>query len=606
MTRGITILAVLFTSLGAAEVPQMPQNLDFRDGAAGASLRGWALTGAGYSAEEREGCGCAVILPPSGGSSSEANLTQTVGALLLRGRMVYLKASLRAEAAAVARLWIRVNRPGNPPGLFDNLSDEAVRGENWTGSEVRVPVNADAESIDFGVSSSGGGAVWIREMSLEVAGDGPEGRLEPVGPVNLGFMNGEPGHTPLFWWVEPAPGSAAPAVILRQGCKVGPVCVAVTAPWSMMQGFSAVAYRGKTVRLRAWARSEASGRVWLRTDSASMLRRTEYHDVTGGEWAQVTLTHRIEDDAQSTAIGLTAFGKGDAQLDGVYLDVIPDGAALPGSLTPTPILPVTTEPAPEPVTVSRSIAAPVARQTRSGPVPPLADQTRIVNLAAARGAVYTAELPDFICTQVVKRSEKRDIKSWRLRDTLIVQLGYADRAEHYKLIAVNRRPTSASYRSMGGTISEGEFGSVIREIFRPHATKFVWDRQETLRNRRVAVFSYSVAKEKSDYLVQYGSTVNSAHAVVVGHHGFIYVDPGTGEVLRLVRIADLPKGFPITNAQTILDYDESAVGDRSYLLPLKAQLDLDTAHLLTRNEIEYRDYRKFESNSSITYDETPR
>ncbi len=590
---------------GAADLPQIPLNLDFRDGKPDQAPPGWKLAGSGYAVEQRETCACAVILPPATPNPAAADLTQIVSGTLLRGTVVYLKASLRVEAPGRAQLWMRVNRHGQPAGLFDNLTDRPVQPTptGWTRSEIRLPVSTDADSIEFGVTSSGGGQVWIRDVSLEVPSEIPD-ELEPIGPVNLGFTRGEPGHAPLFWTVDPARSGTRAASVLNTGCKTGTACVEVTAPYSISQTFGAPAWRSKVVRLRALLRvqgetPDSTARIWLRTRT-SQVQRTAYRDVSGPDWAEVTVVHQIEQDALKLSLGITALGSAKVTVDGVYFDVVPEAEALPDKTVPASLLPDMPVEAPASSSEKTSRSVPVAT-----PAPPLEEQRRVVNLAAARAAAYTAGLPNFVCTEVIARSEKRGNQRWLTRDVLTVQLGYSDAQEHYKLIAVNNRPTRSSYLSLGGALSQGEFGSIVREMFRPQTAKFGWARQETVRIRSVDVFSYQIAKEKSDYMIQLGANRSGVRSAVVAHHGFIYIDPLTGDVLRIVRIAEPPAGFPVQHADTTLDYDFSDVGGHSYLLPLRADIELGTSTMRTRNEVQFRDYRKFEANSTIWFDDKP-
>ena len=78
--------------------------------------------------------------------------------------------------------------------------------------------------------------------------------------------------------VEKVSGSLAE--LRRKGCRSNGGCAVVIAPataaapdsvGNLMQSFRAAAYRGKTVRLRAWVRVEAGGpedraQMWLRVD----------------------------------------------------------------------------------------------------------------------------------------------------------------------------------------------------------------------------------------------------------------------------------------------------------------------------------------------------
>jgi hypothetical protein len=241
-------------------------------------------------------------------------------------------------------------------------------------------------------------------------------------------------------------------------------------------------------------------------------------------------------------------------------------------------------------------------RTQNDAAPPIDEQRRIINLAATRARAYSAGLPNFICTQSITRSENRAKRGWHTRDALTVHLGYIDRAENYKLVAVNNHPTQSSYESMAGALSEGEFGGVMLEVFRPQTATFIWDHREVLRNRSVDVFSYRIEQAKADFQIKFGAIRSGRNGITVGHHGFISVDPKTGDLLRMLRIADIPARFPIRSANLVLDYDLAEVAGHSYLLPLRAVMEMSSNSLQARNEIQFREYRKFETESSISFD----
>jgi hypothetical protein len=90
-----------------------------------------------------------------------------------------------------------------------------------------------------------------------------------------------------------------------------------------------------------------------------------------------------------------------------------------------------------------------------------------------------------------------------------------------------------------------------------------------------------------------------------GYHGLIFVDRDSGMVSRITLEAEnLPTGFPITAGSDMLDYDLAKVGDQEFVLPLRAEVRLRQGRVLTKNEVEFRLYRKFSADASITF-ETP-
>ncbi|MBI3693929.1 MAG: hypothetical protein HY238_03685, partial [Acidobacteria bacterium] len=54
--------------------------------------------------------------------------------------------------------------------------------------------------------------------------------------------------------------------------------------------------------------------------------------------------------------------------------------------------------------------------------------------------------------------------------------------------------------------------------------------------------------------------------------------------------------------RSALDYGFAKISDRDFLLPLHATVRLREAKVLTRNEVDFRLYRKFTAEASIAFD----
>jgi hypothetical protein len=96
---------------------------------------------------------------------------QSFHAAAYRGKTVRLAAWLRLQASAPqdrAQMWLGVDRRNEQKGFFDDMGDRAVRSPEWTFAEIRARIDADAESIKFGVMSIGKGRVWVDHVTFEV------------------------------------------------------------------------------------------------------------------------------------------------------------------------------------------------------------------------------------------------------------------------------------------------------------------------------------------------------------------------------------------------------------------------------------------------------
>jgi hypothetical protein len=247
------------------------------------------------------------------------------------------------------------------------------------------------------------------------------------------------------------------------------------------------------------------------------------------------------------------------------------------------------------------------------PIPPPSsqEQAAIIDEVREYALNYSKTLPDFICTQVTRRfaapapgtkyggsadSEPR----WTALDTLTIKLSYFEQKEDYKLILVNNTLTTQDYGTLGGSTTTGDFGSMMREIFEPASqAHFEWDHWGTLRGRRVLAFSYRVAQSRSQWHIVY----EKKNDIVPAYHGLVYVDKETHEVMRVTLEAqDIPAGFPIHRADTVLDYDFQQLSGKTFLLPLKSTTIMSTSEYWTKNDEEFRVYRKYSAESDIKFD----
>ena len=233
------------------------------------------------------------------------------------------------------------------------------------------------------------------------------------------------------------------------------------------------------------------------------------------------------------------------------------------------------------------------------PPPPPGDRDKVLAQAREYALNYSKQLPNFICTQVTRRyADPSGLEFWRRMDVLTAKLSFFENKEDYKVILVNNQTVDFQPEQVGGTISRGEFGSLLLEIFQPDSeAQFTWSRWTTLRGRRAHVFEYRVVRPL--FSIRYEN-----ESIVVPYSGQVYVDAQDLTVSRIRRKADnLPPTFPVQEVFQELDYDTIAIGDgQEFMLPLKVTVRSRAGKLLTKNEIEFRMYRKFGADTTIKFD----
>lgn len=255
-------------------------------------------------------------------------------------------------------------------------------------------------------------------------------------------------------------------------------------------------------------------------------------------------------------------------------------------------------------------ASPAFSQT-----PDLAEPSRVLAIIRDYALNYTARLPDFICTQVVERTyyPVAAFRGHPLHDAIEEQITFAGRKETYTVTKINGEPvTHVGHDQLGGIVSSGEFGTLLANTFDPNAgADFHWERAATQKGRRVYIYSFRVPQAKG-----YG-LVDSVHTALAAYKGLLFADPQTGAVLRIEMHCEIPKDSEFKLLELTMEFKPTEVAGREVVLPSHYHLhsikerpaQTVSKGLVARggvlsetiNEAGYKDYRRFDADSSITF-----
>ena len=155
-----TIFAFLALLLFPIAAYAQPANLDFEAGAPGEPPPAWIIA-KGYEAQTveggaKQGTKFARLTRMSGveDASPFGNAMQSIDATPHRGKWVRLRAAVRAGEGS-AQLWLRVDRPDQVMGFFDNMGNRPVTSPEWTYVEITGDVASDAVTLNFGMILNG-------------------------------------------------------------------------------------------------------------------------------------------------------------------------------------------------------------------------------------------------------------------------------------------------------------------------------------------------------------------------------------------------------------------------------------------------------------------
>ncbi|HEV2836956.1 MAG TPA: hypothetical protein VGW58_16675 [Pyrinomonadaceae bacterium] len=236
----------------------------------------------------------------------------------------------------------------------------------------------------------------------------------------------------------------------------------------------------------------------------------------------------------------------------------------------------------------------------------LLERTRNVTLMAANA------MPDFLVKQIIKRSVAYGTTTnWIPQDNLTIAVGYrANAGEEYKILTVNGMPAGddvkpssdySKYAPKGASSSGVEYISALADVFKPESkTEFKMVDTDMVLNRRTVVYEYVIKREFSQLTLTLGDT---GARTIVGSRGRMWIDRELDRVVRFEQIAtEIPRDFPITAAESTIDYDWVTINERKYLLPIHSQILMTTQGKLTlqsRNDVRFRSYQKFGAELKI-------
>ena len=255
------------------------------------------------------------------------------------------------------------------------------------------------------------------------------------------------------------------------------------------------------------------------------------------------------------------------------------------------------EPGSDEITVNES-EAPTIAAGRPGEVPTESNWPDFLEAVRRRVFAYTQNIPGFLCQRRTARFERLFL-GWQEKDRLAEELLYLDGQERYQPIQGQGSRTLSG--SLEGAYSIGEYASALQTLFAPQTgASFRLEGPEDIAGHRTIRVAYQVPRETSTVQLSY-----QGNRLVVGYRGLCWIDVKSYQVVRLTKKAvDLPQDFPIKASEMRITYDQIQFGERGHWLPVSAQLNLsigilDGARLHTRNDVQFSDYRKFETDVKL-------
>jgi hypothetical protein len=226
----------------------------------------------------------------------------------------------------------------------------------------------------------------------------------------------------------------------------------------------------------------------------------------------------------------------------------------------------------------------------------------MINDARDAASVFTAGLPNFLVEQVTTRYQGGGYPtSWHARDVVTCDVASVNGKEDYRNVRINGRPTSGKPED-SGSWSTGEFTITLEDIL-AYSTDAAFAKrgEDRVAGRPAVVFNMSVQKPNSHWTL----IDTAGRQYSPAYKGSLWIDKESRRVLRIEQIAQgMPRDFTYDRAESVLEYGFVNIDNKSYLLPVRAEnLACETGtRNCSRNVIEFRNYRKFGADSSVSFD----
>jgi hypothetical protein len=228
-------------------------------------------------------------------------------------------------------------------------------------------------------------------------------------------------------------------------------------------------------------------------------------------------------------------------------------------------------------------------------------QDPMIRKAANAALDFTETLPSYVCQEVVARyGSSVKPANWSAIDVVGAELVFDKGREDYRNLTINGKPVKSKIEETGAW-STGEFGSLLIGLFAPGtATTFRFQKDSRVAGVNAKAYAFSVARENSRWQIHIAS-----QTYVPAYSGTVWIEPAAGRVLRIEMQANgLPEEFPADHVESSTDYEFVRLGSaKQFLLPVHAEVLTCQrgTNNCNRNTIDFRNYHKFEGESTVTF-----
>ncbi len=258
-------------------------------------------------------------------------------------------------------------------------------------------------------------------------------------------------------------------------------------------------------------------------------------------------------------------------------------------------------PAPgEPASDADAAAPAVAADSLLRPPPP---PDLVIAAAREEAENFTDTLPNFLVQQhTLRYVSGTNPPQWTAVDNVTADVVCVDGKEDYRNIRINGRP-SKDPAEKSGAWSTGEFVTTQRDILSPMSgATFTKRGTDRISGRTALVYNFSVKQPLSHWQVH---ARDEGKMYRPGYKGTLWIDQETNRVMRVEQQSlSFPGDFPFDKVELVLEYDFVRIDTKLHLLPVHSEnlMCQRGSNQCSRNEINFRNYRKFGAESKIEFE----
>lgn len=225
---------------------------------------------------------------------------------------------------------------------------------------------------------------------------------------------------------------------------------------------------------------------------------------------------------------------------------------------------------------------------------------QVLKAARENSLHYASTLPDFLAQQATTRYFRSSvIEQWQKLDVVTADVAYHNGKEQYSNFSIDGRPRTQPVE-LSGAWTTGEFGTTLEDLMAEStAAQFKLRGQEHAGGFNAVVFDFAVSEANSHW--EMVSPDQRRHKPA--YEGSVWIDRESKRVVRIEqRALSIPDDFPVSRMEATLQYGFAAIEQKTYLLPAGGEMTACmNGGACTRNVLEFRNFRKFQAESSVKF-----